>query len=157
MLTDKQKEVLRKIVGILRENNILFQVNGGLAAIAYGANRPLYDIDLDVRQADIKKVELLFKGHIKKSLHHVTNSHFDVWLLVLSVDGVEVDISQIEESYIINSSSKKVKMNIDLANVTHISINGIDLPIEPKDELIMYKKIIGRDTDLKDIELIERM
>ncbi len=36
---------------------------------------------------------------------------------------------------------------------TH-SVEGIELPVQSKESLIAYKKILGRDTDLIDIEQI---
>jgi len=41
-MTEDQKKVLKQIVKVLTENNIPYQITGGLAAIIYGAKRPLY-------------------------------------------------------------------------------------------------------------------
>ncbi|HLC94380.1 MAG TPA: hypothetical protein VJH96_02335 [Patescibacteria group bacterium] len=40
------KKAFRWIVGILQTYKIPFQITGGFAARFYGANRPLYDIDI---------------------------------------------------------------------------------------------------------------
>lgn len=42
------KAAFHWIVNILKKFNTPFQIAGGLAAIVYGANRPLEDIDIDI-------------------------------------------------------------------------------------------------------------
>lgn len=54
MLSENHKKVLKQVALKLKENNIQFQISGGLAAITYGAKRPLYDIDIDVHKGDIQ-------------------------------------------------------------------------------------------------------
>ena len=44
---------LKKVAQIFIENKIQFQISGGLAAIIYGAERSLYDIDVEVYKKDI--------------------------------------------------------------------------------------------------------
>jgi len=53
VLSINQREVLKKVVQIFIENKIQFQISGGLAAIIYGAERSLYDIDVEVYKKDI--------------------------------------------------------------------------------------------------------
>lgn len=65
MLSENHKKVLKQVALKLKENNIQFQISGGLAAITYGAKRPLYDIDIDVHKGDIQKVRELFKDYDK--------------------------------------------------------------------------------------------
>lgn len=51
------KAALIWIADILKKQQIRFQISGGLAAIAYGANRPLADIDIDI--PEINSIALL--------------------------------------------------------------------------------------------------
>jgi hypothetical protein len=55
-MTEKQLDVLRFLVQTLTSEGIEFQASGGLAAIAYGGTRPLYDIDLEIYRKDAEKV-----------------------------------------------------------------------------------------------------
>ena len=59
-LSSDQKRALRYIVSLLQGNNISFQITGGLAAVLYGARRPVYDIDIDVCENDIPKIREIF-------------------------------------------------------------------------------------------------
>lgn len=154
MFTDLQKQVFKKVISILKENHITFQVTGGLAAIVYGAKRSLYDIDIDIAKKDIQKIKELFSDYITEDLHHLQNGKFDIYVMTLKIDGVEIDISQAEENYIIDEEGKKIGGDADISNARIMEIDGIEVPVEDKDELISYKRILGRDTDLIDIKQI---
>jgi hypothetical protein len=41
---------------------------------------------------------------------------------------------------------------IDFATSTHIQIYGVEAAIMPKDELLTYKAMLGREVDLLDLE-----
>lgn len=152
MLSDTQKKVLKFVATKLKKNNIPFQISGGLAAIAYGAKRPLFDIDIDVHKKDIVKVRELFKQYIIEDFHHLQNEHFDIYVMSLNISGIIIDISQAEECYYIGKDGSKTRIDTDLSKVKVMNIDGIEVLVEDRDELISYKKIIARDTDLIDIE-----
>lgn len=156
MLTDSQKKVLKYIVETLKGNEVSFQVSGGLAAIVYGSNRPLNDIDIDVSRKDIKKVENLFKRYLIEPFFHLQNENFDIWIMTFEINGVRVDVTQAEESYFINKKGQKIRMDAHPKNAKIIYIKGIEIPVEDKKDLIAYKKVIGREVDLIDIEQISK-
>ena len=78
ILSSEQKEVLRKVIKTLNSSGIQFQVSGGLAAIIYGAKRPLYDIDIEVYKKDIPKVRELFQKNISEDFYHLQDKNFDM-------------------------------------------------------------------------------
>lgn len=156
VLSDNQISALKKVSQILTKNNIKFQISGGLAAIVYGAKRPLYDIDIDVYKKDITKIQEFFKEYISEDFYHLQDENFDIWLLTLKIDGVPVDISQVEDFYFCSTNSEKVLMSPDLSKSVFIDFDGIKIPVENKDELIKYKKILARETDLADTKQIEK-
>lgn len=152
MLSDTQKKVLEKVVNVFQQNQIPFQITGGLAAAFYGANRPVYDIDIDVSKNDIQKIRELFRDNIVEDLHHLENEKFDLYLLTLKLDDTLVDISQVEDAYVFDNKGKRVRMNTNISNAEFISWEDINLPLQNKKELLGYKKILNRDIDLIDIE-----
>ena len=110
MLTDAQKKVLRFLAETLKENSIEFQITGGLAAIAHGATRSLYDIDLEIYKADVERVRELFKEFIVEDWNNELEGpedQFDVWMMKLMIEGVLVDINQIEETRIRSAEGDK--------------------------------------------------
>jgi hypothetical protein len=151
MISKTQKEVFLWIVKILKKEGIAFQATGGLATILYGAKRNLFDIDIDVAKKDIEKVRKLFKEYIAEDLNHLQNGRFDIYVMTLKIRGVIIDIGQAEESYVIDKNGNKIGGVSDLNKAKIMKIDGMAIPVEDKDELIKYKQILGRDTDLIDI------
>lgn len=125
-----------------------------MAALAYGGKRPLYDIDVDIYKKDIRKVRELFRQFITEDFYRLQSDNFDIWLMTLEIDGVPIDITQNEESYFINPDGKKFSFDANITKAKIVSIAGIDIPVENKEDLIAYKKIIARDTDLEDVRAI---
>lgn len=154
MLTDIQKQVLKKIVRTLKKNKIVFQIAGGLAAIAYGSKRPLYDIDIDIYKRDIKKIKKLFKGRVTKDLFHQQSECWDIQMMILNIDGISIDVTQLEDWYYLNKAGEKILMVARPEDAEIINIEGIEMPVVKKSELIAYKKAVAREIDLDDIEQI---
>ncbi len=152
MLTAIQKKVLKQVVQTLKEHEIKFQITGGLAAIIYGGKRPLFDIDLDVLKKDIEKVREIFKKYIIKDFHRHQSEYFDIWIMTLKINDVLVDISQGEDCSMRNKKGEWVKMDTDLSHPTLVNFEGMELTVEPKNELTNYKKVLRRDSDLVDID-----
>lgn len=154
MLTDIQKEVLGFIASALADAGIVYQVSGGLAVIAHGGTRPLYDIDLEIHKADVESVRAMFKEYITEDWNNDLegpDDQFDIWIMKLEIKGVLVDISQIEEVYLISKTGERSLQPSEM-DTEPMTVAGIILPVLRKEPLIAYKKIIGRDTDLIDVE-----
>lgn len=157
LISENQKEVLRLIVNTLNKNGISFMVSGGLAAIAYGGKRPLYDIDVDIHQKDVERVRELFRRYLVEDFHHLQTEKLDIWTMYFEIDGIPVDITQAEESYFINPDGSKLRLDADIEKATPMHIADIKLPVENKKDLVKYKKIAARDTDLEDVRAIEKI
>ena len=152
IITPIQKKVLKFLVEKLQASNISFQVSGGLAAILYGVKRPLYDIDLVIYQRDGAKVENLFKDYIIDNFCHYQDRHFDIYVMTLEIEGVKVDITQEENMFFFNTEGQKISSTGSIKNAHIVQFDHISLPVEDESELIEYKKIIARDTDMQDVE-----
>jgi hypothetical protein len=156
MLTNEQKEALALIVDRLAAGKIEYQATGGLAAIAHGAQRPLYDIDIDIHEKDVEKVRQLFKEYIQEDWNNELegpDDEFDIWMMTLDVNGVPVDISQLEGCRMRSQTGEWVPQP-GVMNAEPGVVEGINLLVQSKESLIAYKKILGRDTDLIDIQQI---
>ncbi|MDP2815241.1 MAG: hypothetical protein Q8O19_01010 [Rectinemataceae bacterium] len=154
MLTETQRKVLAFIVESLQKSNIEFQVSGGLAAIVHGATRPLYDIDLEIHKEDVETVRALFKGYITEDWNNDLegpDDQFDIWMMKLEIEEVPVDINQIEEVYLISKDGERTLQPSDMDTEPR-EFAGLTIPVLRKEPLIAYKRKLGRDTDLIDIE-----
>ena len=156
MLTETQREVLRFLVQVLNGEGIEYQVSGGLAAIAHGATRPLYDIDLEIHKKDVECVRTAFREYIIEDWNNNLegeDDQFDIWMMKLEIKGVPIDINQVEEVYLISKTGERTLQPSDMDTEAKV-VEGITLPVLRKEPLIAYKKILARDTDLIDIEQI---
>ncbi|HEY7493038.1 MAG TPA: nucleotidyltransferase [Candidatus Tectomicrobia bacterium] len=154
-ISKNQKRVIKQLVLLLNEHGVEYEISGGLAAIFYGARRPLFDIDLDIHQADFSTVCELLKPYIVEEPHRTTSSHkFDIYFMSCSIDGVHVDFSQVEESYVIDESGRKHRMDSTLKDAVEFDFDGITVRVEQKESLIAYKRLLARPTDLEDMQQI---
>ena len=61
----KTKEAFTWIIGLLRVHKIPFQISGGFATNIYGSTRPLADIDIDVSDENVLKIQKSVKKRVK--------------------------------------------------------------------------------------------
>jgi predicted kinase len=155
-LTKIQKEVLGFLIQTLNGEGIEFQVSGGLVAIAHGATRPLYDIDLEIHKKDVETIRDLFRKYIIEDWNNDLegdDDQFDIWMMKLEIKGVPIDINQVEDVYLISKTGERTLQPSDMDTEIKV-VEGIALPVLRKEPLIAYKKLLGRDTDLIDIQQI---
>ena len=139
------------IVGLLIQNNIPFQISGGFAAKLYGANRSLFDIDIDIKGKDFDKLLPFVKNHILSGPKKYLDDSFDLQLLTLEYQGQRIDLGASDNSKIFNAISKQwqeCETNFDLFE--EHEIYGLMVPVITWQELVKYKEIIRRPTDLED-------
>jgi hypothetical protein len=145
------------IVGLLTRNNIPFQISGGLAAKHYGANRPLYDIDIDIKGNNFDKLLPFAKNYILYGPKRYLDDSFDLQLLTLEYQGQRIDLGASENSKIYNSKTKQwqeCETNFDLFQ--EFEIYGLKVPVITWQALVKYKEIIRRPTDLEDVAAITK-
>lgn len=154
MLTETQKKVLTHLVEALQKSNIEFQVSGGLAAIVHGATRPLYDIDLEIYKEDVETVRALFNDYITEDWNNDLegpDDQFDIWMMKLEIEGVPIDINQVEEVYLISKTGERT-LQTSVMDTEQKEFMGLTLPVLRKEPLISYKRTLGREVDLEDIK-----
>lgn len=143
---------LKKVVSVLNEHQIPYQITGGFAGNIYGSLWPAHDIDLEVSARDMPLLARLFANHITQPLHHFINDEFDLWLITLDIDGIEIDVNQAEECYLINKAGQKQLLCTDLSTAEVHDFMGIKVSVQPLEQLIAYKKTIGRVADVADLQ-----
>ena len=153
MLNEKQMEVLRQLSFQLEREKINWLCIGGLAAIAWGAKRPLADIDIQVSRDDIEKVSLLFQQNVATPLRHYVTNNWDIRQMIIRINDVGVDICQAEEFYIINQGEKYLLPNY-IGEHSARKIRRLTIPVLPKSELIKYKEFISRPVDYEDLKFL---
>ncbi len=150
------KKALVWITDILKKYQIPFQITGGLAAMAYGANRPLADIDIDIPDNQFDLIINDVKPYIIFGPERFKSNKWNLALMTLKYQGQDIDISGTDSAHIFNEQIKKwILLSEDLSISPFKKILDLDLPTIPLDKLIFYKKILAREVDLIDIQQIE--
>jgi len=141
----KLKMGLEWILGIIRENNIDYQITGGLAAHLYGSEREVYDIDIEVYDIDVYKLADYCREYVIYGPERYMDENFDLLLMTLDFGGQYIDICGIETMYI-----RGELQGVDLS--TSVEVDGMKVVL--KSDLIEYKRLLGREVDLVDISNI---
>ena len=153
---EKISKGLRWIVDILHRHNILFQITGGLAAYAYGATRPINDIDIDIPEDRFDEIIENVKEFIVDGPARVKNSVWDVYVLTLNYHGQEIDIGG---AYTTRIKDEKTGLwhdaKADLSTAVIKNIFGVDAPIVGKDDLIEYKNWLALPGDHQERDVKE--
>ncbi len=142
------------IVSVLNRHHVPYQVVGGLAAQAYGATRPLVDIDLympfEQAQAALEEMRPFL---VRQPLTHLSAS-WDLVYLALEFQGVLIEIgdSSTNPRFYNRTDRQWEPQVIDYA-CSHVArLYGVDLAVMPQEELIRYKRMLDREVDHVDIE-----
>jgi len=150
IVTAEKLEVLRFLVALLDEHKVPYQFTGGLAGNIHGSLWPLQDIDLELPRAHIELVAYLLRKHIISPLHFYQDREFQLLLLELKIGTVQVFINQTEAQQVF-SKGQWINLSVDLKKAQLIVWQGLKISVQPLDELIAYKTLIGRTADLADL------
>jgi hypothetical protein len=143
------------IVSFLKKNNIPFQISGGFAARLYGSTRPLFDIDIDIPDNCFDKLIPFVKDYIVYGPKRFCDKSWDLLLMTLEYDNQKIDISGCNTIKLFNPETKQWEpCGEDINDTVEKEVYEVKVPVIKKQNLIAYKNIIRRPTDLEDIEMI---
>jgi hypothetical protein len=77
------EKAFKWIIDILEKNKIPFQVSGGLAARAYGSDRELADIDIEVSDDNVRDLVPEVKEYITFGPGFYKDDNWDLLLMTL--------------------------------------------------------------------------
>jgi hypothetical protein len=152
----KHSTVLGLITARLESQNIQYQVTGGIAGNIHGSAWPPHDIDLEVGAVDFDRVAKLFTDEMKEPPYHLVDHEFDLWLMTLSIDGIGVDINQVENAFAITEDGCRIPFTTNLNRAERRRFSGIEIMVQPLEDLIEYKCLIGRKADVVDLSSLIR-
>lgn len=142
------------IVALLNRHGVPYQIVGGLAAQAYGATRPLVDIDLYIPldQAGTA-LEEMRPYLVREPLPHRSIS-WDLIYLALEYEGVLIEIgdSSANPCFFNRIHQRWEKQEINYAASQPATLYGVDVQVMPRNELLRYKLMLDREVDNLDID-----
>lgn len=148
----KQKRALRWIAGVLEAAGVPYQVVGGLAARAYGAARPLADIDLYVPGGRLEEIAPFVEEHVTFGPGRVVSDEWDLTFMALEYEGQIVELGGADSVWIYDQQAHEwAEQRIDFSTSELRDIYGVTVPVMPRAQLVAYKQRLARDVDLQDI------
>lgn len=151
---DSISRALYWVVNLLERFSISYQVVGGLAAQAYGATRPLVDIDLYIPMDTAKAaMEMMKPFLVREALPHHSAS-WDLIYLALVYDGITIEIGDTCSSprFFNRVDQRWEPQVIDYAASQRAILYSVEVSVMPRDELVRYKAMLNRDVDVIDIQ-----
>ena len=150
IISENHVKTLNLLIATFEKQNIPYQVTGGLAGNIYGSKWPLHDIDIEVSQRDMAKVAELFREYTVRPLFRLVDEEFDLMLLGLSINNIEVEINQDEDAFVF-SDGLRIKLDPNLYKANKIRFLGLDILVQPLDDIIKYKRLLSRNNDVSDL------
>lgn len=152
----KVKDALNWIKAIIDKEAIPYQIVGGFAARAYGAKRPINDIDMYIPMESVEKILPYVEDFISKPLKHYVEELWDVQYFQLKYreQKIEVGLSPGGKFYD-KTDEIWIDQTIDFSSSFKGQMYGIDILIMPRNDLIEYKRRLGREVDIIDIAEME--
>ena len=151
-MEEKTIKALKWVVNILEDMKIPFQIGGGFAAIMYGVNRPLADIDIILPTDDLPRLRERVMEYITYDLKRYKDEKWDVVGMTIGYEGQEIDLAGAQGKKIFDEKTNVwVNLENDFSKNEYRKVAGIKIPIVSREYLVFYKKILLRDVDLEDL------
>lgn len=140
------------IVDVLRRAEVPFQVVGGLAARAYGATRPLADLDFYVPTSRLDDVADATAARVSRLPSPYQDECWDLTFMKLDYEGRQIEIGGADGARYFDRQAglwREAGIRFDVS--VERRIFGILLPVMPLEQLIEYKQRLDRDVDRQDV------
>lgn len=139
---------------VFRRNQVPFQVVGGLAARAYGATRPLVDLDFYVPLREFWPVLQPEVGRfVTWGPAHHRDAHWDISFVKLTYAGQPIELGDSTEAFFFDMSVEEWRRQvITYDRARWRKVLGVEVPIMPRAELVQYKQRLGRPVDVQDLQ-----
>lgn len=156
-MSDKVTAALQWLKQLLETEAVEYQIVGGLAATIHGGSRAVADIDLYIHNADENTVLARVSPFISKSLKRYTEYDWDLeyFQLIYQQQKIEIGLSQntrIQSA--LDGSWHPLEIHFSQSEIK--PYQGIDLSVIPVHYLLEYKRILGREVDLMDIQQLSK-
>jgi len=144
------------ILDILESKDIPYLICGGLAAIAYGSKRPLNDIDVFVSKANYRDLVEQGREYVTFGPERYKDQFWNIDYVQFTVGGQKIEIGSNDRAKIFDATKNEwVPISIDFDSYSIIRVLGKEARIMKKSELIEYKRKLGREVDIVDINQIK--
>ena len=129
---------------------------GGLAARAHGASRPIVDVDLYVPFDRAGAVLEEIRPNVVWGPEHHSGDEWDLTFLKADYGGQRVELgdSSSDPRFFDRGRGRWVRQRVDYDAGVRVELFGVRAWVMPEEELVRYKRVLGRPVDLDDIAQI---
>ncbi|HEX9726969.1 MAG TPA: gamma-glutamylcyclotransferase [Gemmatimonadales bacterium] len=139
------------IVRRLRGAAVPFQLVGGAAARAYGATRPVVDLDFYVPDEVLAALHDALTPYAAGAPSRVVSDHWDVACLAVTHEGQAIELGGADSARFRRGPSAPWNAAaVAFDRATPVRVFGVTVPVMARDQLLAYKKVLGREVDLLD-------
>lgn len=153
-ITPAQYAALTRVVTALAVLDLPYVVSGGLAGNLHGSQWPLHDLDFDVPGAALPRLAAHFVDAVRFGPGPYRDAELELDLLVLTIDGVEVDLTAAETVTLRRPSGERMPWPTDLARSDVSTVGTLAVRVMTLADLLAYKRIVGRVPDVRDLEAL---
>ena len=145
-------QALRWMVGIFSSVSPPYQLVGGRAARAYGATRPVHDIDVYVPGRHLASVAAAMGDHVAQSPKRHAGPQWRLIYLKARYAGWRIEVADTESTMYYDTQTQTwCPAAIDFgASETH-TLFGVDAPVMPQDALATCKRRLDCPVDQTDL------
>jgi hypothetical protein len=154
---DRAAEVLAWLSDLFRDRGVEYAAAGGLAARAWGATRPLVDLDFFVHADDLDRLEADLEPYVARPLTALTDDHWDLTFLRLEYSGIPLELCVAEGArYREAATGEWHDACPSFSGCPEREVLGVKVRIMDRDDLLEYKRRVDRAVDRADVAAIER-
>jgi hypothetical protein len=154
---DRAAEAMAWLADLFRDQDVRYAAAGGLAARAWGATRPLVDLDFYVHGEDLDRIETDLAPYVVRPLTGIRNDHWDLSFMRLEYSGIPLELSVAEGArYREAATGEWHDACPTFSACPERELLGVKLRIMDRDDLVEYKRRVDRAVDRADVAAIER-
>lgn len=154
---ERAADALAWLCDLLRERGVRFAAVGGLAARAWGASRPLVDLDFLVAGEDLDRVAPDLSPFVVRPLAPHRDDRREFACVRLEYGGVPIELAVAEGARYREAATGEWHFEeIALARCPRRQVLGMPLPVLAREDLLRLKRRLDRAIDRADVAALER-
>jgi len=157
-MTSNEEDIRRSLLWItlvFARANVRYQAVGGIAARAFGATRPLADLDFYLDVSDLASVLGEVREFCVWGPRHFRDETWDLTFAKVEWRGVRIELAQAEGARYYSTAERAwIDQGVDFGRSARVNVMGVELLVMPREQLIAYKQALGRPVDRLDLEKI---
>ena len=155
--THRLAGALHWIADLLQRTGIPFQVVGGVAVVAYGATRPVADIDLYIPAEGLPRLMRRASARVVRQPWRHRDEWWDRILCALEHEGQRIEVGVAGAARFRDlTSGEWTNAAIDFDASVLRTVWGVEVPVMPLAQIVWYKQQLGREIDARDLAELAR-